>query len=125
MRYVVGVQVPNPTGVDLGLFVQGEYGNCFILSKWNADKDLSHCRIPVFNSAESGTKYIKKLSRIYKGDFHRSAKKNNYDISKYRFFLLKLDSVKMKNIKLNEDERPLRKIWDYPDAHKYLFEIKK
>lgn len=125
MRYVVGVQLPNPTGVDLGLFVQGEYGSSFILGKWNADKDLSNCRIPVFNSAESGTKYIQKLSRIYKSDFRRSAKKNNYDINEYRFFLLKFDSVKMKNIKLNENERPLKKIWDYPDAHKYLFEIKK
>jgi len=122
MRYVIGTRIPNNDGkVVEGLYVFGKYGLPWIMSDKALKKNsIDDERIMVFESVEEIENYIKYLRKAYYTEFHGRAKRYNLDIRDFRFYPLKLDTYKMKHIKLGEQS------WTKDGKHKvYKFKIDK
>lgn len=120
MRYVIGARVPNNDGVVAeGLYVISKYGLPWIATKKTFQTTtIDNERIMVFESIQEIEDYIKGLRKAYYKEFHDRAKRYNLDIRDFRFFPLKLDSYKMKCIKLGEQS------WTKDRKHKvYRFKV--
>ena len=95
MRYTIGVQIVDKTGeLCNGLYVIGKYGLPFILTDNAVVKDDD--RIEIFNDLEEAKIRKDDLQKSYRFEFHSTAKRVGADISLYRFYILKVDSLNFK-----------------------------
>ena len=92
MRYTIGVQLYNKDGTPFdGYYTFGSYGLPFVMNGNITEKE--QCRILVFEDIEEAKKYVSILSRDYRKEFKTKAKNTKTDISGYRFYLKKVDSL--------------------------------
>lgn len=121
MRYCIGVKVVNRKHeIEEGLFAYGEYGfPCILMSDTTDDHKY---KIPVFSDIKEAEHFVKELSRAYRIEFHSRAKRYNLDISQFRFFLIKVDSLKFER-KLIE-EFPIKSNSKYHSKKLYSTSLK-
>ena len=102
MRYTIGARVVENDGkISDGIFAYGEYGlACILVSDDLGDRKY---RIPVFTDLEEAKDFARHMCIIHRDEFHKRAQRRNFDISQFRFFVVKVDSSKFKR-KLGEQD---------------------
>lgn len=122
VRYVIGCRLPdyqNITNTEYnetqGLFGFGKYGfaemvtfDCIEKYK-QSGKKVADFRIPMFEDLDSAQEYVTHLSKGYYKEFHQKAKRYNLDVNRWGFYLLKWDSSKFSDLKLEDTKQKLKK----------------
>ena len=95
MRYTIGARIIETDGkTSDGIYAYNKYGLSCILT---SDKITPNSyRIPVFSDLSEAEDYVKSLCKSFRKEFHSRANKHHFDISQFRFFLVKVDSSKFK-----------------------------
>lgn len=97
VRYAIAVSlVENDGNVVDGIFAYGKYGLATALCKKKENYEKNEYRTKIFTNVLDAKQEVKNLSKAYRREFHKRAKKYNLDISKFRFFILKVDTPKFK-----------------------------
>lgn len=116
MRYTFGARIPSKDGqIVEGLYIFNDYGLASIIpfNEETATKLKKTSRMLVADNLEDAQEYVKHLSKCYHKEFHDRAKRENLNISDFRFYLIKLDSSKFKGIKFKDSKSRMKKQFSY------------
>ena len=129
MRYTFGARIHNKDdGLVDGIYTFGELGLPELLSFECLKKavEIGHLglknKILVANSLKEAQEYVKHLSKIYRYEFNKQAKRYNIDKKELRFFLLKLDSLKFKGFEFFPISSAKKD--GFPNIEAHLFRLK-
>lgn len=110
MRYTIGARVIENDGtISDGIYGYGHYALPCIIT--DTEVKPNTYAIPIFTDIAEAEDYVKSLCRNCRKEFHSRAHRHDLDISQFRFFLLKVDSLKFK--------RKLSGISTYQGTSKY------
>lgn len=128
MRYTFGARIYSKDGLGDGIYTFGELGLPELLSFECLKKavEIGHLgfknKILVANSLKEAQEYVKHLSKIYRYEFDKQAKRYNIDKKELRFFLLKLDSLKFKGFEFIPISSAKKD--GFPNIEAHLFRLK-
>ena len=95
MRYAIGTKVLENDGtISDGILGYSRYGCSCILVSANIENNKYFT--PIFEDVNEAKDFVKYMCSAYRDEFHKRAKRYNLDISQFRFFLVKVDSIKFK-----------------------------
>ena len=105
MRYTIGIRIQKNDGnICEGVLAYNSLGLPFIATEQNLKDPKANDYIRIFDFFEDVQEEVRKLSKSYRKEFHQRAEQYNLDISNFRIFPLKFDSLKMKHIKLGRKQ---------------------
>ena len=116
MKYTVGCRVLNKDGhVIDGIYIFGGYGLPYIGN--DIPKTGKHS-IYVIDGAEDAQLYIQYLSRLYRSEFRKRAKKLNASVKEFRFYPIKMTDARVKDLVLEKDNQ--YRMRSRTDEHQFL-----
>ena len=124
MRYTIGATLPDKNGKILdGIYTYSSWGLPKVLSleylKDKAKNAKNDIRLPVIYTLEDAKDYLEFLNKEYKNNFKERSKRTGNSRENYKFFLLKLDSLKFRALKFIDMKRKVYKT-GFSNIHSYL-----